>query len=90
MSFSSRRRGTPLPVTAGLLLALLAACPAAEKPPGETTGPWQKRTWQTHAAKVEGASVRAELPEGRPLVYFLTLTDDRKATISTEHETLEE
>jgi len=31
----------------------------------------------------------ARLPEARPLVYFLTITDDRKATVSTEHEGLE-
>jgi hypothetical protein len=28
------------------------------------------------------------LPEARPLVYFLTLTDERKASVSTEHEEL--
>ena len=49
-------------------------------------GPWQKRKWQTREVKVEGEVVRADLPEARPLVYFLTLTDDRKATVSTEHE----
>jgi dienelactone hydrolase len=52
-------------------------------------GPWQKRKWQTREARVEKGSVRAELPEGRPLVYFLTLTDERKATVSTEHEVVE-
>lgn len=52
-------------------------------------GPWQKRKWQTRAAKLEGNRVTAELPPERPLVYFLTLTDDRKATVSTEHEVLE-
>ncbi len=51
-------------------------------------GPWQKRKWQTREAKVDGTTVRAELPEGRPLVYFLTLTDERKATVSTEHEVI--
>jgi dienelactone hydrolase len=53
------------------------------------TGPWQKRQWQTRAAKVDGKVVRAEVPAGRPLVYFVTLTDERKATVSTEHEVLE-
>ncbi len=51
-------------------------------------GPWPKRKWQTREVKVDGTTVRAELPEGRPLVYFLTLTDERKATVSTEHEVL--
>lgn len=52
------------------------------------TGPWKERKWQTQALEVKGTSVRAELPKGRPLVYFLTLTDGRKATVSTEHEAL--
>jgi dienelactone hydrolase len=49
---------------------------------------WKERKWQTRAAKVEGATVTVELPTARPLVYFLTLADDRQATVSTEHEVL--
>jgi len=52
-------------------------------------GPWKQRKWQTRPARVEGGAVRAELPEALPLVYFLTLTDERKATVSTEHDVLE-
>jgi dienelactone hydrolase len=52
-------------------------------------GPWQKRKWQTRPAKLEGNRVTAELPSERPLVYFLTLTDNRKATVSAEHEVME-
>jgi len=33
--------------------------------------------------------VKAELPAGRPLVYFVTLMANRKATVSTEHEGVE-
>jgi len=51
-------------------------------------GVWKERQWQTRAATIEGTIVRAEVPAARPLVYFLTLTDDRKATVSTEHEVL--
>jgi dienelactone hydrolase len=50
------------------------------------TGAWKERQWQTRMAKVQGNTVRVELPEARPLVYFLALTDQRGATISTEHE----
>jgi dienelactone hydrolase len=50
------------------------------------TGAWQKRVWQSLPLKVSGDRVEAELPKGRPLVYFVTITDDRKATVSTEHE----
>jgi len=53
------------------------------------SGPWQKRKWQTRPAKLERDRATVELPPDRPLVYFMTLTDDRKATISTEHDALD-
>jgi dienelactone hydrolase len=49
-------------------------------------GEWQKRKWQTQDLKVEGNEVKGELPAGRPLVWFVTITDERKATVSTAHE----
>lgn len=52
------------------------------------TGPWKERKWQTREAKLVKDTVSADLPESRPLVYFLTLTDERKSTVSTEHEVL--
>jgi dienelactone hydrolase len=51
-------------------------------------GPWQKRLWKATPLKVNGDQVTAELPETRLLVYFVTLTDERKATVSSEHEEL--
>ena len=54
------------------------------------TGSWDQRKWQTRSARVEGTTLRADLPRTRPLVYFLTLTDERKATVSTEHALLPE
>ena len=53
------------------------------------TGAWKERKWRSLEATVVGNVVRTELPAARPLVYFVTLTDDRKATVSTEHEVLE-
>jgi hypothetical protein len=53
------------------------------------TGGWKDRKWQTQPATIDGTTIKAQLPPGRPLVYFLTLTDERKATVSTEHETLD-
>jgi dienelactone hydrolase len=53
------------------------------------TGPWSKRKWQTQPARIDGDRVVADLPAARPLVYFLTVTDRRQATVSTEHEVLE-
>lgn len=55
--------------------------------------PWQKRKWQSKPAqKMEGNATdfhRMELPRERPVVWFVTLTDRRKATVSTEHVLLE-
>jgi len=48
-------------------------------------GPWQKREWKSRDARIESNAMTAELPPERPLVGFLTLTDDRGATVSTEH-----
>jgi len=50
---------------------------------------WPKRKWQTSKATLEGGTATAVLPETRPIVYFVTLTDSRGATVSTEHEALE-
>lgn len=51
-------------------------------------GPWQKRAWKTIALEPKDGTVRAKLPAERPLVYFVTVTDERGATVSTEHEVL--
>ena len=53
------------------------------------TGDWQKRAWKSQPARVDGAQVRADLPKARPLCFFLTLTDERGATVSAEHVALE-
>lgn len=49
-------------------------------------GEWQKRKWHTQDLKVEMGQVTAELPAGRPIVWFVTVTDVRGLTVSTEHE----
>lgn len=51
------------------------------------SGAWQKREWKTAAAKLEGGRVRATLPEGTA-VYYLSITDERRALVSTEHEVI--
>ena len=48
-------------------------------------GNWQQRKWLTVPAKVAGGSVSAELPSGRPLVYYLSITDERGAMMSSQH-----
>lgn len=48
-------------------------------------GVWKERNWITLEASFDENKVRAELPAKRPLVAFLTVRDDRGATVSTEH-----
>ena len=48
-------------------------------------GKWIDREWHSLEASVDGGGVTAALPSGRPLVCFLTITDERGATVSTEH-----
>jgi dienelactone hydrolase len=49
------------------------------------TGAWQQRAWHSRDASLTPGRVSAELPPERPLVAFLTVTDERGATVSTEH-----
>ncbi len=59
----------------------------------DTKNPWQKRKWESRQAQqmVGNATdfYSASLSKDRPLIYFLTATDERGATVSTEHVTLE-
>ena len=52
-------------------------------------GVWQKRSWSTVPARIEGGFVSAELPAGRPLTAFLAVTDERGLRISSEHFVLD-
>ena len=53
-------------------------------------GAWNKRSWQTISAVHTRDTASAELPTARPLVYYLSITDERGAQVSTPHEVLEE
>jgi hypothetical protein len=52
------------------------------------SGPWQERTWHSVDATVAGETVSADLPPKRPLVYYLSVTDQRGAMVNTEHAEL--
>ncbi len=52
------------------------------------TGPWPKRVWKSVDATVADGTVSAKLPDARPLVYYLDVTDKRGAMVSTEHAEL--
>lgn len=47
-------------------------------------GPWQKRTWETLPAALDGARASAEAPEGVKAAY-LNLVDARGLVVSGEH-----
>jgi hypothetical protein len=51
----------------------------------DVTTTWNKREWKSADATVKDGKAVAELPAGRPLVVFLTVTDERGLTVSTEH-----
>jgi len=50
------------------------------------SGAWQKREWKTIPAKIVNGRIVGQLPEDRPLVYFLSATDTRGPIVSTSHE----
>ena len=52
------------------------------------TGPWQKRKWQSEPAPADHDRISATLPNGRPLVCFISVTDSRGLKVSTQHEEL--
>lgn len=53
-------------------------------------GAWQERRWTVEPARIEadGSRISAELPADDGLTWFLTITDERGATVSSEHECL--
>jgi dienelactone hydrolase len=54
------------------------------------SGPWNKRRWQSASAVHTSNTVSVELPTVRPLVYYLSVTDERGAQVSTPHAVIEE
>ena len=52
------------------------------------SGPWPERAWHSVAARLTDGKVEAELPADRPLVYYLSVTDQREAMTSTQHAEL--
>ncbi len=54
------------------------------------SGDWKKRNWESVDAAIEGDTVAAQLPSQRPMVCFITIKDQRGATVSTEHVELPE
>jgi PhoPQ-activated pathogenicity-related protein len=51
-------------------------------------GPWQKRLWETIPATISNDVVSAKLPMGKPLVYYISLIDERDFEVSSNHLTV--
>jgi PhoPQ-activated pathogenicity-related protein len=88
------RDGVPLPRLSELRVdgaTVVATCDSqtaiatAQLHFAKHAGAWKERAWSTIEAKIEGDTVRADLPADRPLVCFVTVTDDRGATTCTAH-----
>jgi hypothetical protein len=46
--------------------------------------PVNEHEWQTQPATISAGAINAELPSNEITAWFLTVTDDRNATISSE------
>jgi dienelactone hydrolase len=59
----------------------------------DTKNAWPKRKWESRKAEclIGNATdfFRAPLPKDRPIIYFMTATDERGAVVSSEHVVLE-
>jgi len=81
----------PMKITAGVATTKCTAkvpVTKAELNYTTETGEWQKRLWKTVPAEMRDGKVTARLPAGRPLVCYLSVTDQRDVTVSTPHVTL--
>ena len=58
---------------------------AAELNYTASSGPWQQRLWEAVPAELRDAKVFAQLPAQRPLVAYLSVTDQHGLRVSTEH-----
>lgn len=91
------KNGEPLPtlkpmkITNGLATTSFASkipVTKAELNYTSEAGEWQKRLWKTVPAEMVDGKVTARLPLDRPLVCYLSVTDQRDVTVSTPHVTL--
>jgi dienelactone hydrolase len=48
-------------------------------------GLWQKREWKSATAQVENGSIVAKLPAERPLVCYLSVTEENGVLVATPH-----
>lgn len=81
----------PLTVTGGIATASFDSkvpVTKAELNYTSDTGEWQKRLWKSVPADLVNGKITARLPGERPLVCYLSVTDQRDVTVSTPHVSL--
>jgi len=81
----------PMKITAGVVTSsYVSKIPVTKAELNYTsdTGEWQKRLWKSVPVEMVNGKVVAQLPLERPLVCYLSVTDERDVTVSTPHVTL--
>ena len=48
-------------------------------------GPWQKRLWESIPATISNDVVSAKLPVGKPIVFYISIIDERDYEVSSNH-----
>ena len=91
------KRGTPLPnLKAMKISGDLAKTTYSSKVPlaraelnyTSEEGEWQKRLWKTVPAQIVNGKITAPVPAERPLVCYLSVTDQKDVTVTTPHAVL--
>lgn len=91
------KEGQPLPVirdmkqngaTVSAEVKAMTELKAASLEYAVAEGAWQQREWKSQPATLKENEIVATLPETRPLVYFLTVTDARGLKVTTPHQVL--
>ncbi|MDT8390441.1 MAG: hypothetical protein RRC34_08045 [Lentisphaeria bacterium] len=53
------------------------------------SGEWKQRKWLSIPAEYGEGIVKADLPKERGITFFLTVVDERGATVTTEHKVIQ-
>jgi len=81
-------RLTPMKLTGATATAKVTSSKRIKKAELHYTtsaGAWEKRDWQTVSATLLKGDISAQLPTERPLVCYLSVTDERDVQVSTTH-----
>ena len=51
-------------------------------------GPWQKRLWESIPASISDNVATAKLPTDKPIVYYISVIDERGFEVSSNHQAI--